>query len=211
MEKGHLICQSFVAVLKQPLKVIPNMDVSFCDNLFGMPHETFNGITPDGYTIAINNKPFPMIVISPSKIIFKAENKETLLKYVEAVKGEFQKMNISFGLAAFGINSEYQWLGLDANADVWIWNHFIDKKIDTGNEYHVCNNMNLRIGINERQIVNIELAPRTGIRNGLFANINHHHNIILEELPNTDILRKYIEESDIAINSNVIEKIIENR
>lgn len=91
MEKGHLICLSFVAVLKRPLMVIPNMDGKFCRELFGMPYETFNGITPDGYVIAINNKPFPLIVISPTKIIFKAENKDVLLKYVEAVKGELQK------------------------------------------------------------------------------------------------------------------------
>lgn len=210
MEKGHLICLSFVAVLKQPLMVIPNMDGKFCRELFGMPYETFNGITPDGYVIAINNKPFPLIVISPTKIIFKAETKEILLKYVEAVKGELHKMNIPISLSAFGINSEYQWLGLDANADTWMWNHFIDKKINTGNEYHVCNKMNLRVGINENQFANIELAPRMGIRNGLFANVNHHHNIVLDELPNTDVLNKYIEESNITINSNVIAKIIEN-
>ena len=210
MEKGNLICLSFVAVLKQPLMVIPNMDGKFCRELFGMPYETFNGITPDGYVIAINNKPFPLIVISPTKIIFKAENKDILLKYVEAVKGELQKMNIPISLSAFGINSEYQWLGLDANADIWMWNHFIDKKINTGNEYHVCNKMNLRVGINENQFANIELAPRVGIRNGLFANVNHHHNIVLDELPTTDVLNKYIEESNITINSNVIAKIIEN-
>jgi len=191
------------------------MDGKFCRELFGMPYETFNGITPEGYTITINNKPFPLIVISPTKIIFKAENKESLLKYVEAIKSELQRIskedfNIPVSLAAFGINSEYQWLGLDENADTWIWNHFIDKKIRTGNEYHVCNKINLRIGINDNQFANIELAPRIGIRNGLFANINHHHNIALDELPNADILDKYIEDSDIVINSNVISKIIEN-
>lgn len=210
MEKGHLICQSFVAVLQQPLMVIPNMDVGFCNRLFGKPYDTFNGITPEGYVIAINNKPFPMIVISPTKIIFKAENKESLLKYVKEVKGEFKKMNIPISLAAFGINSEYQWLGLEENADTWMWSHFIDKNINTGNEYHVCNNVNLRIGLNENQYVNVEIAPRMGIRNGLFANINHHHNVVLDELPDTEVLIKYIEESDIAISSNVIVKIIEN-
>ena len=210
MEKGHLICQSFVAVLQQPLMVIPNMDVGFCNRLFGKPYDTFNGITPEGYVIAINNKPFPMIVISPTKIIFKAENKESLLKYVKEVKGEFKKMNIPISLAAFGINSEYQWLGLEENADTWMWSHFIDKNINTGNEYHVCNNVNLRIGLNENQYVNVEIAPRMGIRNGLFANINHHHTVVLDALPDTEVLIKYIEESDIAISSNVIVKIIEN-
>ena len=210
MEKGRLICLSFVGVLKQPLMVIPNMDGKFCRELFGMPYETFNGITPDGYAIALNNKPFPLVVISPTKIIIKAESKDILIKYVEAVKEELFKMNIPISLSAFGINSEYQWLGLEENADTWLWNHFINSKINTGSEYHVCNKINLRIGINDTQYANLELAPRIGIRNGLFANINHHHNIVLDEIPNSDILNKYIEESDSAIYSNLITKIIEN-
>lgn len=209
MEKGRLICLSFVAVLKQPLEVIPNLDGKFCRELYGMPYETFNGITPEGYTIAINNKPFPLIAIGPARIIFKAENKTLLLKYVEAIKGELKKMNVPISIAAFGINREYQWLDLDSNADTWMWNHFINAEIKTGNEYHVCNKMNLRMGINENQFANIELAPRVGIRNGLFANINHHHNIVLDELPNADILDKYIKESDIKV-SNIVSNIIEN-
>ena len=82
MEKGRLICLSFVGVLKQPLMVIPNMDGKFCRELFGMPYETFNGITPDGYAIALNNKPFPLVVISPTKIIIKAESKDILIKSI---------------------------------------------------------------------------------------------------------------------------------
>ena len=128
MEKGRLICLSFVGVLKQPLMVIPNMDGKFCRELFGMPYETFNGITPDGYAIALNNKPFPLVVISPTKIIIKAESKDILLKYVGAVKEELFKMNIPISLSAFGINSEYQWLGLEENADTWLWNHFINTR-----------------------------------------------------------------------------------
>lgn len=210
MEKRNLICLSFVGVLKQPLMVIPNLDASFCRNIFGMPYETFNGITPDGFTIALNNKPFPMIVINPAKIIVKADNKEALLNYVGAIKKELIKMNVPLSFSAFGINSEYQWLGLEENADTWLWNHFIKKDINTGNEYQVCNKLNLRIGINENQFANIEIAPRIGIRNGLYTNINHHHNIVLEGIPDTDILNKYIEESNAAIDSNIIAKIIEN-
>ncbi len=210
MDNRHLLCLSFVAVLRQPLKAIPNLDGKFCRDLFGMPYETFNGMTPDGYVIAINNKPFPMIAISPTKIIFKAESKEFLIKYVEEIKGEFQRMGVIVSLVAFGINSEYQWLGLDSNADTWMWEHFINKNISTSSEYHVCNKINIRIGINESQFANVELAPRIGIRNGLFANINHHHNIVLDELPDADVLDKYIQKSDIVINSNVITNIIEN-
>ena len=87
MEKGQLICLSFVGVLKQPLPIIPNMESRFCRDLFGMPYDTFNGITPEGYVIAINGKPFPMVVVSPTKIIIKAESKDSLIKYTGAIKG----------------------------------------------------------------------------------------------------------------------------
>lgn len=210
MKKGHLICLSFVGVLKQPLSVIPNMDSKFCRDLFDTPYETFNGLTPEGYAIAINNKPFPMVVISPTKIIVKADNRDSLIKYVEAVKLELKKMNVPVSLIAFGINREYQWLGLDVNADTWLWNHFINNDINIGTEYHVCNKINLRFGINDRQFVNIELEPRMGNRNGLFANINHHHSIVLDEIPNGEVLDKYIEESDATVDSNIIAQIIEN-
>lgn len=208
MEKGQLICLSFVGVLKQPLSIIPNMESRFCRDLFGMPYDTFNGITPEGYVIAINGKPFPMVVVSPTKIIIKAESKDSLIKYTGAIKGELSKMGTPTSLASFGINSEYQWVGLEENADAWLWNHFIDKNIDTDNEYHMCNSINLRIGINDCQFANVEIAPRMGIRNGLYANINHHHNIVLDEIPNADLLEKYIAESDITIKSSVIAKLI---
>ncbi len=209
-EKGSRICLSFVGVFRQPLAVIPNMEGRFCRELFGSPYETFNGITPDGYVIAINNKPFPMVVIGPTKIIIKAKDKESLLKYVEEVKVELKKKGVLLGLSAFGINSEYQWLGLDENADTWLWNHFIDKSINRGEEYGVCDKLNLRIGIKEDQFANIELAPRVGIRNGLFANINHHHNIVLDDMPDVKLLSLYVDESEKTICTNVIKRIIEN-
>lgn len=209
MKRG-LICLSFVGVLKQPLTVIPNMDGKFCRELFEMPYETFNGITPDGYVIAINNKPFPLVVINPTKIIIKAEGKDLLLKYTEAIKGELNRMGIPVSFSSFGINSEYQWLELDTNADIWLWDHYINKNVNTDNEYHMCNKLNLRIGLGDNQFANLEIAPRMGIRDGLFANINHHHNIVLDEIPNADVLDKYINESNSTIISNIIAKIIEN-
>lgn len=210
MKKGQLICLSFVGVLKQPLTIIPNIESNFCRNLFGMPYETFNGITPEGYVIAISNKPFPMVILSPTRIIIKAENKDSLIQYTQAIKEELKKMNTPISLASFGINNEYQWLGLEVNADEWLWNHFIGNNINTNNEYHMCNNINLRIGINENQFANIELAPRIGTRNGLFANINHHHNITLDEIPNTRLLSEYIDASNKIINSCIISKLIGN-
>lgn len=210
MDKRHLICQSFVGVLKQQLMVIQSMDNKFCRDLFGQPYDTYNGTTPDGYVIAINNKPFPMVVISPNKIIVKARNKETLIKYVCALKEELSKMHVPISFSAFGINSEYQWTGLDSNVESWLWNHYINKSIDSRKEIQLCTQLNFRIGLNDNQFVNVELAPRMGIRNGLYANINHHHNMVLEEIPDSAKLAEYIDKSDEIIISDVIANIIEN-
>ena len=190
--------------------VIQNLDNKFCRDLFGQPYETFNGTTPDGYVIAINNKPFPMVVINPNKIIVKAENKELLVKYMAALKEELIKMGVSISFSAFGVNSEYQWIGLDSNAETWLWSHYIDKRIDSGDGKQMCSKLNLRIVLNENQLVNVELSPRVGIRNGLYANINHHHNVSLDEIPDTKKLLEYIDKSEECINSDVIAKIIEN-
>lgn len=210
MERGQLICLSFVGVLKQPLMVIQNLDNKFCRDLFGQPYETFNGTTPDGYVIAINNKPFPMVVINPNKIIVKAENKELLIKYLEALKVELNTLGVPISFSAFGVNSEYQWIGLDSNAESWLWSHYINNRLDSGDGNQMCSKLNFRIVLNDNQLVNIELAPRVGIRNGLYANINHHHNMALDGIPDAEKLLKYIDNSDERIKTDVIAKIIEN-
>ena len=76
---------SFVGVLSQPIN-LPMLSNDFCQGLFGNPSETFNGLTPEGYVIALNNKPMPMIVFNPQKFIFKASSLEELAKYIAVIK-----------------------------------------------------------------------------------------------------------------------------
>ena len=119
-------------------------------------------------------------------------------------------MHVPISFSAFGINSEYQWTGLDSNVESWLWNHYINKSIDSRKEIQLCTQLNFRIGLNDNQFVNVELAPRMGIRNGLYANINHHHNMVLEDIPDSAKLAEYIDKSDEIIISDVIANIIEN-
>lgn len=209
--KRSQICTSFVGIFKSPLSWIPNLDNQFCRDLFGKPYDTMNGMTPEGYTIAINNKPFPMVIINPEKLIVKGETIEALAGYTESLIRELEKCGLSkIGFSAYGINGEYQWLELPTNADIWICEHFMKDSIFNSHEYHVCNNLNFRINYGETQYLNVDIAPRVGIRDGLYANINHHHNHIIDVFPDTADFLKLIEESEKIVEDNIILRLIEN-
>lgn len=198
---------SFVAVWKQPMVMIPQMDGMFCRELFGMPYETMNGLTPEGYTIAVNNKPHPMVIINPEKLIVKASDINSLISYVEAVKTEIGKKsipNFDMSISAFGINFEKEILDLNESAEVWMWNRFIKGNVTTASDFHLCGKLTLRIGINENQVANIDIEPRIGVDNGIFININHHHNQSCNSIPEAGQLRNMVETSVATINSKVI-------
>ena len=210
MIRSH-ICTSFVGIFNGALSWIPNLDNRFCRELFGKPYETMNGMTPEGYTIAINNKPFPMVIINPEKLIVKGENIETLAKYTESLIRELERCGLKdVGFSAYGINGEYQWLELPANADIWICEHFMKDSIFNKHEYHVCNNLNFRINHGDTQYLNVDIAPRVGIRDGLYANINHHHNQSIDVFPDTAAFFQLIKESEKIVEDNIILSLIEN-
>lgn len=201
---------SYVAVWSQPMTMMPQMDAKFCRELFAMPYETVNGLMPDGYTIAVNNKPYPLVVINPTKLIVKAQNIDSLVKYVEAVKEEIEKANIpnfNMSLSAYGINFEKEILGLDENAEVWMWNHFVKGNVQTESDFHLCGKLTLRIGLKENQVANIDVEPRMGVDNGIFLNINHHHNQNLDAIPNAAQLRSMIQSSISIVDAQVINKL----
>lgn len=209
MEKKDMSL-SYVAVWSQPMTMMPQMDARFCRDLFGMPYETVNGLMPEGYTIAVNNKPYPMVVINPAKLIVKAQDLDSLVKYVEAVKAEIGKAtlpNFNMTLSAFGINFEKEILGLDENAEVWMWNHFIKENVKTESDFHLCGKLTLRIGIEENQVANIDIEPRLGVDNGIFVNVNHHHNQNLDTIPDALQLKEMIETSISTIDSQVVNKL----
>lgn len=201
---------SYVAVWNQPMTMIPQLDGKFCRELFGMPYETVNGLTPDGYTIAVNNKPFPMVVISPARLVVKAQNVEKLIEYVELVKRELEKINVpnfTMTQAAFGINQEYELLDLNESSEQWMWNHFIDGKIKTESDFHTCGRLSLRVGITDNQVANIEIEPRLGIDNAIFVNINHHHSLFMETIPDAESLRKLIDSSLTSVEAKIFDKL----
>ena len=201
---------SFVGVWEKPLLVLPNFDNRFAKDLFDQPYDTFNGFTPEGYVVAIENKPFPMVVLSPTRVVIKAKDKEGLQKYMEAVQPEIDKLIQDNRFSSFGINSEYQWTDISESSEVWLWNHFINPSLSCSSLVQMCNKLNLRIGINETQIANVEIEPRRGVRNGIFANINHHHNQFLNGIPTGEDAKWLIESSIETIEEKIIKNLIDN-
>lgn len=182
------ISVAFVGVYDSVIPMIPGLDNKFCRHLYDNPDETINGMSPEGYTISINKKPFPLVIFNPQKIIFKSGNIDTLTSYIRKVKDEFKKFGFNPKYSAFGINYEYEFLDLDDTADSWISKIFLKPDIFDGMEKK-CNVLSLRFDINDSEIVNMSFEPRAGKRNGVFMSINHHHASILEELPEEGVLK----------------------
>ena len=206
--KLNIISISFVGVYSKPQTRIPTLENKFCKDLFNQPYETFNGLSPDGFTVVINGKPFPLLVINPQKIIFKAKDKDNLSKYINAVKAELAKINFSTDYSAFGINWEIQWIDLPSSADMWLWNRFVGDNIKTDSRFQSCNAISMRYGVNDSEEFNISFEPRAGIRNGIFCSVNHHHVYSLENLPNDDELGEMIKNSEDLLFNKYIPLII---
>lgn len=204
-----IISVSFVGVFKQSQTMMPVLDNRFCKDLFHQPYETFNGVSPEGFTVALNGKAFPLLVINPQKVIFKAKTKEDLLEYVHAVKEEFARINFSSEYVAYGINWEIQWLDLPNPADIWLWNRFIDDKIKTNSVFQTCGNISMRFGVNDTEVLNLTLEPRKGRHNGVFGSVNHHHSVSFESLPEGDELTKMIKDSYELLFDKYLPNIIE--
>lgn len=203
-------CISFVGIWEKPLSVLPNFDNIFAKNLFGQPYDTFCGFTPEGFVIAIENKPFPMIVLGPTRLVVKAKDKESLLKYINDIKPKIDAHVLGLRFSSFGINCEYKWTDIGESPEVWMWNHFINPSLPCSSLIRMCNKLNLRIGINESQVANIEIEPRRGIRNGIYANINHHHNQFLDGMPDRKEAAELIDNSIKTIEKKILISLIEN-
>jgi hypothetical protein len=210
--ESNRISISFVGVYESPIPFIPQLDNKFCRDLFGRPYETTNGLTPEGYAISLANRPYPLVLINPAKIIFKASNDTDLEEYVNAFSSYISKNPDKLPIkkfSAFGINYELEYLKLGKRADLWMWQHFVRADIKTPNEFHALNHLKFTLGVNEREALNFEIEPRAGVEDGIFVSCNHHHQIPMDGLPQKEELQSIIQKSqeclDEVLNKNILE------
>ena len=67
--------------------------------------------------------------------------------------------------------------------------------------------MTLRIGLDDNQVANVDVEPRMGVDDGVFININHHHNQNSDSIPDALQLRSLIETSIEKVNSEVVDHL----
>jgi len=189
---------SFVGVLSTPIERIPNFDNSFCQNLFGIPAETQGFFTQEGFVIAVNNKPIPVVVVNANKIVIRA-TKETLAEITEKIKQELEKYKISMALYAFGMNCEIEYIDLEDDSRSWLWNRFIKDDINPNSKFKLCDSLKFNLTQDDDSILNVVIEPRVGKRNGIFIGINHHHNITLSSIPEKDDIERFIEDTSSVV------------
>lgn len=207
--KRNRISVAFVGVFDRTLSMIPQLDSEFCKNIFGNPYDTLSGLSPEGFVIKTNSNHFPIILINPQKILFFAENEKMLFSYIQSVKKEFKKIDFISKFISYGLNYEYEWIDLDENANLWLWNRFISKDISIDNNFHACNKLNFKLGINNEEFVSMDIELRNGRSNGIFSTINHHHNYQMDELPTCDELKKIYKLSTDKLEKDFFVKLIE--
>jgi hypothetical protein len=187
--KRNRLTVAFVGVFPSILKEIPKFDNEFCNNIFENPSETTSGIFLEGFAIRVNDRPFPSIIINSQKISFIAENVDLLKRYISKIKRKLEEMNINLTFNAFGLNYDYEWLGLPKNSNIWLWDKYINQNIIIDSQYKVCNKLNIRLGINTNESVTFDIEPRKVTSNGVFISINHHFNQYLTTLPDDSYLK----------------------
>ena len=204
--KKDRISVAFVGIYEQPVALIPQLDSEFCKRLFGQPEVTTVGIGQEGLVISTNNKPFPLVIVGLQRIAIKVANEEMLAEAITAIRSEFASKGLAFKFSAFGINYEYQYININQPAEEWMWGRFINTNIQTKARYQSCPKISFRFGINDKETVNMVIEPRVGVRDGIFLDVNHHHNCPIDGL--TDVLMaEYYKKSQKVVDSLISDVI----
>ncbi len=206
--KKDCISLAFVAVFAKPLSVVPVPDSEFCKNLFGNPLDTYHGMGPEGYVIAVKNKPVPAVVIGPTKIMVKAHNVEDLAKYVKEFSELSAQKGVSMAYSAYGTNGEYQWLELPSSSTEWMWKRFVNPSMEISPTGSQCTKISFRFIESAEESVNIEVEPRNGVHDGLFVSVNHHHEHGGDALPCQEELTEMFRRSEELFDNKYFKKII---
>lgn len=194
--KRNQITVSFVGVFKELQRMIPQLDSEFCRNVFDDPDSTFAANIPDGFIIKHKINPVPAIAITPQKVVIVATDLNLLFNYIESIKAKLPL----YDFAAYGINQEIEWLELESDANRWIFDRFIRPELRIKDKKALCNKLNLQFGINESQELFIELEPRNGMSNGLFASINHHNQYAIKGFPSKTKLKDLFTLSEATVD-----------
>ena len=201
------ISVAFVGVYEQNLSFIPAFSPDFCKNLFHQPATTVFGITPDGFVITIEKRQMPLVVVAQNKISVRTQEEDTLTQILKSVVEELKKSGVSLKCSAFGLNYEDQWLQMQEPAEIWMQKRFIKRDLLKTAKLQSCQQISFRAEINATELVNLTIEPRAGVNDGLYANVNHHHILQSEDIPQPEKLKELFVRS-ITQTENILSELI---
>jgi len=212
-----IVSYSFVGIWEKPLLNIPLLDNRFCKDLFDDPYNTNTGMSPEGFVInyQARTNPSPTVLIGNRRIMVLSNDLVQVLDIFEKVKSELNRVtNGSFPmkLRSYGLNTEYEFVGLEKSSSQWMSERFILKGLaikEKHKKYKIrTTDINFQILLNDNQKLVILIQPRTNIPKGVFISINHHKDEVLETLPNREELNKLFKDSIDMLEKNIFELIL---
>lgn len=196
--KNNLLTISFVGVFRTRQTMIQPLNAEFCRSVFHNPGSTVSGFSPEGFVVKHRILPAPSISITPEKLIVMATSQNDLFEYINALRPQIPE----YDFVAYGLNRDIESLDICQNEDIgdWICKHFVKPQYYLGKIINRTTKLNLLVDINDNELINVDMEPRAGIKNGLFLSINHHNNYQIKGLPKQDELSDWYSDSNEKVN-----------
>lgn len=201
--KNNLLTISFVGVFKTPQTMIQPLNANFCRDVFHNPGSTVSGFSPAGFVVKHRTLPAPSISITPEKLIVMATSQNNLFEYINSLRTQIPE----YEFIAYGLNRDIESLDISQNEDIcdWMCRHFIKQQFCYGNRVNRTSKLNLLFDIDDNELVNIDMEPRVGVKNGLFLSVNHHNNYQIKGLPEQSVLSSLYRDSTEKVNKVINE------
>ena len=175
-----VLSHTFVGVWTTPLPGIPNMDAGLLQNLFGDPYTTNIGFGQDGSLVVkrMMKPPASMALFGPLRFQIICPTLGEMVQAFGKLRQEaYTRTNQQIPhLSSLGINTEHEWTRETFSprflAERYIRKGLFDAPIDAEVITQTIN-FGLKLTSPPR-LYNIQLQPRAGRDDGIFAAVNDH-------------------------------------
>lgn len=209
--KHRELSYSIVGLWTAPLPGPPPLDSAVLANLFNDPYTTSIGLSPEGLLVQkLGKPPVPAVLIGPAKFQATHTSIDETVRVLDAFMAEAHKrMNQQIPLvSALGINSEIEWeKPAFSPSERWLADQYVRKGLALlpPDATVAATNVHFRLTLNapERRTYNIQLQPRAGNENAVFASINDHREWN-KAVPSGEEARRLLQESIDEIRNRVM-------
>lgn len=216
--KTKALGYGIVVLWRHLLTDMPKLDQNFIEELFGDPSKTSSGLTPEGFSIALEPEPFaltPSVVLAPDKLQVSHysidETLLTLIAVMEHVK-ENQGSEALPASKSIGMNSDLELAELPDQGLIWLAHRFLPD-IDPASGKIVQKSLtDIRFRVNyedrgQRYDIGFLIQPRGNIPNGLYVSTNDNR-VDLNVHSQKDELLSLFKDSDEVVQSKLLPFIL---